>query len=276
MAVADGITTGYVASEGAKIYFETAGGGPALVFLHAGVADRRMWDTQFETFARKFRVVRYDHRGFGKSEKPDGAYALRRDLHNVLAHLGIEKAALVGCSMGGATAIDYTLEHPERVSALIPVGSGVSGWSEWTDDAIRYWTEFMKLAKRGEVDRAREMDAHLWIDGKRDPANVDPTYRARALELHRDNFTLDRLQHPEEEIKPPAIGRLSEIKCPTMVLIGDSDTPELVRLADRIAKEIPGARHVTMQNAAHLPSLEHPEEFNQVLMDFLKPIFGVS
>ncbi len=272
MAVANSsaITSGYVASDGAKIYFESAGSGPALLFIHAGVADCRMWDPQFETFADRFRVVRYDHRGFGKSETSEGAYALRRDLHNVLDHLGIDNAALVGCSMGGATAIDYTLEHPERVSALVPVGSGVSGWSEWTDEAIRYWTKFMKLAKSGAVDRAREMEAHLWIDGTRDPANVVPSYRKRALELHRDNFTLDRLQHPEEEMKPPAIGRLGEIECPTMVLIGDSDTPELVRLADRIAKEVPSARHVTLKNAAHLPSLEHPEEFNRLLYDFLK------
>jgi pimeloyl-ACP methyl ester carboxylesterase len=269
-------TSGYVDSDGAKIYFEAAGNGPALVFIHAGIADRRMWDAQFETFADKYRVVRYDHRGFGNSKMPDSPFALRRDLHNVLVHLGIKKAAVVGCSMGGATAIDYTLEHPERVTALVPVGSGVSGWSEWTDEAIRYWTEFMKLAKSGEVHRAREMDAQLWIDGTRDAADVDPTYRARARELHRDNFTLDRLQHPEEELKPPAIGRLSEIKCPTMVLIGDSDTAELVRLAARIAKEISGARHVTIENAAHLPSLEHPDEFNRLLMDFLKPVLDVS
>ena len=272
MADLSNFNSGYVDSEGAKIYFESAGNGPALVFIQAGVADCRMWDPQFETFAKKFRVVRYDHRGFGKSKMPEGPYALRRDLHSVLVHLGVEKAALVGCSMGGATAIDYTIEHPERVSALVPVGSGVSGWNEWTDDAIRYFTEFMKLAKNREVDRAREMDAQLWIDGTREAANVDPKYRERARELHRDNFSLDRFAHPEQEMKPPAAGRLGEIKCPTMVLIGDSDTPELVRLADRIAKEIPGARHVTIKNAAHLPSLEHPEEFDQQLADFLGPI----
>lgn len=273
MANLANLVSGYVASEGANIYFESAGSGPGLVFIHAGVADRRMWDAQFEGFAPRFRVVRYDHRGFGKSKMPDGPFALRRDLHSVLAHLGIEKAALVGCSLGGATAIDFTLEHPGRVTALIPVGSGVSGWNEWTDEAIRYWTEFMRLAKNGDVDRARDMDAQLWIDGTRDPAKIAANYRARARELHRDNFTLDRLQHPEEELKPPAVGRLGEIKCPTMVLVGDSDTPELVRLADRIAREVAGSRHVTIDNAAHLPSLEHPEEFNRLLLDFLAPIF---
>jgi pimeloyl-ACP methyl ester carboxylesterase len=272
MAKSGAITSGYVDSEGGKIYFECTGLGPALVFIHAGVADCRMWDPQFEALAKKFRVVRYDHRGFGKSDKPDGPYALRRDLDNVLLHLGIDEAALVGCSIGGATAIDYTIEHPERVRALVPVGSGVSGWNEWTDDAIRYWTEFMKLAKNREVDRAREMDAQLWIDGTREAANVNPKFRERARELHRDNFSLDRFQHPEEEMKPAAISRLGEIKCPTIVLIGDSDTPELVRLADRIAKEVPGSQHVTIKNAAHLPSLEHPEEFNRLLTNFLASI----
>jgi len=93
--------------------------------------------------------------------------------------------------------------------------------------------------------------------------------------FHRDNFKLDRLQHPEEVMKRPAVGRLNEIGCPTMVLIGDSDTPELVHLADLMAKQILGARHVTIKNAAHLPSLEHPEEFNRLLMGFLEPISGM-
>jgi pimeloyl-ACP methyl ester carboxylesterase len=265
-----GFKSGYAPSDGAKIYFESAGVGPAVVFIHAGVSDRRMWDPQFDFFARKFRVVRYDLRGFGKSEMPDLPYSNRADLGNVLQHLEIDNATLIGCSMGGAAAIDFTLEHPERVTALLPVGAGVSGWMEWSDEGIRYFTEFMQLAKDGEIERAREMDAVLWLDGPaRDSSRIDPGYRRRAREIHKDNFSLTRFAHPEQELKPPAIGRLGEIKCPTLVLVGDSDTPELIKLATRLASEIPGAKLVTIANAAHLPSLERPDEFNALLSDFL-------
>ena len=270
MTTGSGFKSGYAPSDGAKIYFESAGAGPTVVFIHAGVSDRRMWDPQFDFFARKFRVVRYDLRGFGKSEMPDLPYSNRADLGNVLLHLKIDKAALVGCSMGGATAIDFTLEHPERVTALLPVGAGVSGWNEWSDEGIRYFTEFMRLAKEGNIERAREMDAVLWLDGPaRDPSRIDPSYRRRAREIHKDNFSFTRFAHPEQELKPPAIGRLREINCPTLVLVGDSDTPELMKLATRLAKEIPGARSVTIANAAHLPNLEHPDEFNALVDEFL-------
>ncbi len=175
MTTYSGFKSGYAPSDGAKIYFESAGAGPAVVFIHAGVSDRRMWDPQMDFFARKFRVARYDLRGFGKSEMPDLPYSNRADLVNVLQHLEIDKAALIGCSMGGATAIDLTLEHPERVTALVPVGAGVSGWMEWSDEGIRYFAEFMRLAKDGEIERAREMDAMLWLDGpSRDPSRIPP------------------------------------------------------------------------------------------------------
>jgi pimeloyl-ACP methyl ester carboxylesterase len=229
-----------------------------------------MWDPQFDFFARKFRVVRYDLRGFGKSEMTDLPYSNRADLGNVLLHLEIDKAVLIGCSMGGGAAIDFTLEHPQRVTAILPVAAGVSGWNEWSDEGIRYFTEFMRLAKEGNLERAREMEAVLWLDGPaRDPSRIDPSYRQRAREIHKDNFSLERFPHPEQELNPPAIGRLGEIKCPTLVLVGDSDTPELMKLATRLAKEIPGARFETIANAAHLPNLEHPDKFNALVDEFL-------
>jgi len=265
--------SGFAQSDGARIYFESAGFGPAVVFIHAGVSDRRMWDPQFDYFAERFHVVRYDLRGFGKSEMIDLSYSNRADLGRVLQFLEIEKAALVGCSMGGLTAIDFTLEHPDRVTALLTVGSGVSGWNEWSDEGSRRWTEFMRLAKEGEIERAREMEAVLWLDGPgRNISRIDPIYRRRAREIHKDNFSLARDAHPEEELRPPAIRRLGEIKCPTLILVGDSDTSEIVEIASRLAKEIPGARLVTVANAAHLPSLEHPNEFNAIVNDFLTPI----
>jgi 3-oxoadipate enol-lactonase len=265
-------SSGYAPSGRAQLYFETAGTGEALVFLHAGVSDSRMWDPQFEKFAAKFRVIRYDHRGFGKTKFPDEPFALRDDLFNLLDHLGVKKAVLVGCSMGGAAAIDFALEHPEAVAGLVPVGSGVSGLNDPAQlcaDAVKYWSELLSEIQKGDLDRAREMDAKYWIDGpSRAASEVDPIYRDRALQLHRDNFSLERFARQEKSLTPPAVGRLREINAPTLVVIGDHDSEDLRKLADRFATEIVGARLVKM-NAAHLPSLEHPSKFNSLLDEFL-------
>ena len=87
--------------------------------------------------------------------------------------------------------------------------------------------------------------------------------------MHKDNFSLTRLLHPEEELKPPALGRLGEIKVPALVMVGDSDAPEMIAIADRLAADISGAKRATIRDAAHLPNLEHPDEFNRIVMEFL-------
>lgn len=267
------LTSGYAPSGTAKIYFETAGAGPDLVFVHAGVTDSRMWEPQFEAFPGRFRVARYDHRGFGKSKMPDEPYTLRDDLLSVVRHLGIAKATFVGCSMGGATVVDFALEHREMVTALVLVGSGVSGLNdpkELSADTLKHFTEFFTLIRDKDVEGAREMDAKYWIDGpSRDPSQIDLAYRTRARQLHRENFSIDRFAHQEQPLNPPAIGRLREITAPTLVVIGDNDSPDLVKLADRLAGEIPNASLVTIKNAAHLPSQEHPTQFNGLLDNFL-------
>jgi pimeloyl-ACP methyl ester carboxylesterase len=270
------MTSGYATSGVAKIYFQTAGAGPDLVFVHAGVSDSRMWEPQFDAFANRFRVLRYDHRGFGKSKMPDEPFTLRDDLLSVVRHVGLAKCVFVGCSMGGATVVDFALEHPEMVTALVLVGSGLSGLNDpkqLSADAIKYWAEFLTLVRDKDVERAREMDAKYWIDGpSRDSAQVDPVYRTRARQLHRENFSLDRFAHQEQPLQPPAIGRLREIAAPTLIVIGNHDSEDLVKLADRLASEIPNATLITVMNAAHLPSLEHPGQFNEILDNFLSQL----
>src|SRR5262249_9648148 len=232
----------------------------------------RMWDPQIQRFATKFRVVRYDHRGFGKTEFPDEPFALRDDLSTVLRHLGVRKAVIVGCSMGGAAAIDFTMEHPQGVAGLVLVVSGVSGLNDpaqLSADALKYWSELLTVIQKGDLDRAREMEAKYWIDGpSRASSEVDPVYRDRALQLHRDNFSVERFTRQEKSLTPPAIGRLREINAPTLAVIGDHDSEDLRKVADRLAAEIVGARLVKI-NAAHLPNLEHPAQFNQLLDEFL-------
>ena len=263
--------SGFAPSGDTQIYFETAGSGPPLVFLHAGSFDRRMWDPQFDLFARRFRVVRYDHRGLGKTEPTHTPFMLHEDLLSVMRHLGIARAVLVGCSMGGTTAVDFALAYPDMVDALVLSGPGLSGWT-WSPEIVKLLTETFRRVGAGDIDGARQLNERLWLDGPRDSQSIDPIYRARASALHAENFHPERWTIQPQLPTPPSSERLAEIKAPTLVMIGDSDAPDLHSIANLLVSEIIGARKVTIQNAAHLPNLEHPDQFNRIVMDFLDAI----
>ena len=262
---------GFAPSSDAQIYFETAGNGAPLVFLHAGSADLRMWDPQFDLFARRFRVVRYDHRGFGKTKPTHTPFMLHEDLLSVMRRLGIARAVLVGCSMGGSTAIDFALAYPDMVDALVLSGPGLSGWA-WSPEMVKFLTDMFERIGAGDIDGARELNERLWLDGPRDSRSIDPIYRARASALSVDNFRPERWTIQPQPPSPPSSERLAEIKAPTLVMIGDCDAPDLHKIATLLVSEIAGARLVTILNAAHMPNLEHPDQFNRLAMDFLDAI----
>jgi pimeloyl-ACP methyl ester carboxylesterase len=262
---------GFAPSGDTQIYFETAGSGPPLVFLHAGISDLRMWDPQFDLFARRFRVVRYDHRGFGKTRPTRTPFMLHEDLLSVMRCLGIARAVLVGCSMGGTTAVDFALAYPDMVDALVLSGSGLSGWT-WSPEIVKLLTETFERVGAGDLDGARQLSEQFWLEGQRHSGSIDLIYRARASALYADNFRPERWTIQPQPPNPPSNKRLAEIKAPTLVMIGDRDAPDLHNIADLLVSEIDGARLVTIRNAAHLPNLEHPDQFNQIVMDFLDAI----
>ena len=260
--------SGFAPSSDTQIYFETAGSGPPLIFLHAGVSDLRMWDPQFDLFARRFWVVRYDHRGLGKTRPIHTPFMLHEDLLSVMRHLGIARASLVGCSMGGTTAVDFALAYPDMVDSLVLSGAGISGWT-WSPGIEKMLTEMLRRVAARDIEGARQINEELWLDGPRDAGSIDPIYRARARKLFADNFRPERWTIQPQPPSPPSIERLAEIKAPTLIMIGDCDAPDLLKIANLLASKIAGARKVTIQNAAHMPNLEHPEQFNQLLTDFL-------
>src|ERR687894_2826224 len=148
--------SGFAEVNGAALYYETMGAGEPLVLLHAGIADRRMWDRQFEALAERYRVVRFDRRGFGRSPLTDGPYAHHEDLRGLLDGLGIERASLVGCSMGGAAAIDFALRYPERVRAMVLVGSAVSG-AESDEPPPKEWDQLVAPDEAGDLESVSEL-----------------------------------------------------------------------------------------------------------------------
>ena len=184
-----------------------------------------MWDPQFDLFARRFRVVRYDHRGFGKTKPTHTPFMLHEDLLSVMRRLGIARAVLVGCSMGGSTAIDFALAYPDMVDALVLSGPGLSGWA-WSPEMVKFLTDMFERIGAGDIDGARELNERLWLDGPRDSRSIDPIYRARASALSVDNFRPERWTIQPQPPSPPSSERLAEIKAPTLVMIGDCDAPD--------------------------------------------------
>ena len=276
MADTDNVTTGYADVNGARLYYEVAGEGHPLVFLHAGIANLHMWDDQFRAFSDRYRVVRYDHRGFGQSSAPTGPAAIADDVYGMLKYLHIDNAYVVGCSMGGGAALDFTLAHPEMVDGLVLVGAGVSGAPFEDDDATKALEEEMvAAAKVGDFDKANELEMREWVDGVgRTPDQVDPAFRAKASAMNRALY--DR--HDEmnaidwQAVESPAYPRLESVTAPTLVIVGDRDLPGIQQAADALAARIPGAKKVVMHDTAHLPSMELPDQFNQILGDFLSSL----
>ncbi|GAB4197645.1 MAG: alpha/beta hydrolase [Roseiflexaceae bacterium] len=265
--------TGVAEVNGAQIAYEIAGEGFPLVLIHAGVADRRMWDAQMPAFAQAHRVLRYDMRGYGQTPMPAGPFAHRRDLIGLLEALGIGQAVLLGCSMGGTTAIDAALERPDLVAALIVVGSSPSGL-EIEVAPPRQWDELVAAYKARDMERTAELEVEIWVDGpQRTPDQVPAAVRELVRQMNLIALTNEAagLGQPEP-MSPPAAGRLGEIRVPTLVIHGDLDQPDIPQSSAYLAEQIGGARHVVMPGTAHLPNMEQPEEFNRIVSDFLSNI----
>jgi pimeloyl-ACP methyl ester carboxylesterase len=265
---------GYAPVKDGELYYAADGEGHPLVLLHAGVADHTMWDEFIPVLSRRFRVIRYDARGFGRSRTEDTTYSNRQDLLDLLDHLGVDRAHVVGISRGGQIAIDFAVEHPERVSALVPVASGLGGmdWPEgFSDPASMAAEEAIEAAEAaGEWEKAAEMSGTLWADGPGQPVGRAPAdIRERVRRWTLDTYTRQDGKAQPVPLDPPAIGRLAEIRVPTLVLVGDLDEKIVLIMADDIAEGIPGARKVVFENAAHMIPLEYPERFTELLLSFL-------
>jgi pimeloyl-ACP methyl ester carboxylesterase len=247
-----------------------SGQGPAVVLLHEGIADSRMWDAQVEALAPRHRVVRLDFRGFGRSEPPPGAYSNGRDVVGLLDALRIDRAALVGASMGGNVAVQVAVAHPERVSALVLVASALAD-HDWSEEVRRAWSEEEEAFERGDLDAAVEVNLRTWVDGPgRSPEDVDPALRERVGEMQRRALELYREDvGPEEPLTPDAPGRLGEIRAPTLVVVGDADVADMLDIAERLATGIPGARKVVVPGAAHAVPMEKPDEVSRAILEFL-------
>lgn len=272
------ITSGFAPVESGELYYEVAGEGQLLVLIHAGVADRRMWDPQFDAFARQFRVVRYDARGFGLSRTEATAFSNRQDLADLLNHLGVDRAYLIGVSRGGQIAVDFAVEHPARVAALIPVAAGLSGFDFEpiaADMAINHmFMEMEELWNARDFERLTELEVRMWADGPGQPAGRAPAHvRELVRQMCLENYRRQDGEATPIPLDPPAAGRLGEIAAFTLVIVGDLDTRGTLLMADALAAGIAGARKVVFPGVAHMVPMEASEVFNRVVTEFLRATF---
>jgi 3-oxoadipate enol-lactonase len=254
---------------GARIHYERAGEGMPVIFLHAGVADSRMWEPQVAAFAKHFDVIRPDLRGFGQSELPAGRWSAVRDLLALIDDLRLKPAHLVGCSIGGGLAIDFALEHGERASKLVLVGAGIGG-TNFGQKYPELWTDIEAAEQAKDFDALNQAEMRLWLDGPRRPAGyVGQPLRDLFLDMNGKNMANDWESAPTDPLEPPAVERLHEITAPTLVVVGDEDVPPVFDAVELLMEKIPHARKAVIHDAAHLPNLEHPHEFNSAVLGFL-------
>lgn len=260
----------------AQIYVEEAGEGLPVVLVHNGIGDLRTWDDQFPVFARSYRTIRYDMRGWGRSICPSGAFSHSQDLATLLQTLDASPACVVGSSFGGRVALDLALESPECVSALVLAGTALGGY-RMSEDLDAFELQIEAAMEAGDIPAAAEVDLRVWVDGpQRSPEQVDAGVRARARALAEHVYeVIPRQSHDAVPLPPdvPAIALLPNIRVPTLVIVGELDQPDMHAIADLLAGKVPNARKVGMPGTAHLPHMERSEEFNRIVLDFLREAY---
>ncbi|HEY0069774.1 MAG TPA: alpha/beta fold hydrolase [Chloroflexia bacterium] len=268
--------SGMIEAAGGPLYYEVAGEGHPLLLIHAGIADHRMWDDQWEEYSRPYRVIRYDTRGFGDTPVLDRPYSNRQDILELLDHLDVDKTYIIGVSRGGQIAVDFTLENPGRVEALVVVGAGIGGATdgpEPTPEEMQAFDEMEAAEAREDWERVADTDVRVWVDGFGRPGGKgDQRVREKVRQMCLDTYRRPSGNGQPVILDPPAAGRLGEIVVPTLVLVGEYDTSGAQYNADALASGIPAARKAVIEGTAHVPNMEKPEEFDRLVLDFLSGI----
>jgi pimeloyl-ACP methyl ester carboxylesterase len=264
---------GRIAVPGGHLWAQWAGEGSGVLLAHAGIADARMWDPQWEALAARHRVVRYDLRGFGRSEVEHVTFSNRADMVAVLDAAGLERAVLVGCSRAGQIVVDTALEFPDRVAGIAWVCGGLGGSdapSTPEEEALFERAEALEAAK--DWAAAADLDVAMWVDGFGQPPGRAPEpVRELVRRMAYETYAQEKVYGDPVPLDPPAAARLGELRGPLLALVGRYDESATHANADRLVAAVPGARRLDV-DTAHLPNLERPAWFTETLLAFLADV----
>jgi pimeloyl-ACP methyl ester carboxylesterase len=260
------VTSGMVPVDGGSLYYETLGKGAPVILIHGGFGDRRMWDPQFETLSQAFRVVRYDHRGFGKSSASTQAYSPVADLVKLMDHLELKRANLVGNSMGGTLALDFALLQPDRTGAVVVIASAAGGYPTPEED-MKSVDQVMRTAR----EKGTAAALPLWLQHPMiGVAMSHPAAGPLVRTMVEDNQKMLVADHwPQEPMSPPAYERIAGLNANVLFIVGDRDVASVRAGADASAARIKKAKVITIKDADHLPHMEKPAEVNKLLVEYI-------
>ena len=241
--------------------------------IHAGFLDSRMWDDQFQLFAKSARVIRYDVRGFGRSSKPSAEYSDAEDLLALLKHLNIESTSILGISNGGRIAFDFVSVHPSMVNRLILVSPGIRGYKSSGPEEDREWKELDKkmdlqdlAISENRIDDAVNIDLKVWASAQGTPSK-NRILKIATTNSHIHKNPPNKLQKSPE---PPAFTKLDQIRIPTILIVGDQDVKGMQTMTKRLHELIPGSELRVIRGADHIANMSRPEEFNAIVSSFLE------
>jgi pimeloyl-ACP methyl ester carboxylesterase len=258
--------SGFVDVDGGRLYYQEAGQGPTVVFLHDGLLHSGTWDEQIAPWSSHHRVVRYDRRSYGRSPAAWAPYSDLDDLLTLLDALAVDRTTIIGASSGGRLAVDFTLAHPERVEALVLVGAVVGGMEYSTHFTARSLRNDGPLHTGDGVQEAIERR----IDDPYLTAASSVAARAHIrdiLEANPHHLTDSGSYQQQPNFK--TLDRLGEVQVPTLIVVGEADIPDVHAHAGAFETGIEGAKRVVLPDAGHLVHLETPAAFNELVSEFL-------
>lgn len=250
---------------GTRLYYETAGSGSPVVFIHGLGSNLSFWDAQLEAFAKHYFVIRYDLRGHGKSTLPSEPYAHDADLNALLAHLNVPKAHLIGQSLGGEVAINFALAYPKKTLSLVLADSALDG-HEWSQEWGESWLPIVAAAPLGRDTWLPIVLAHSMFE----PGFRNTAVKARLTEIF-SSYTAWHFMNADPVIQndPPASERIEQLRVPTLILNGELEPPDFQAISKLLEEKLPNARKLEFSDTGHVLPLENPEKFNEVVLNFL-------
>ncbi|MEO7295538.1 MAG: alpha/beta fold hydrolase [Candidatus Limnocylindria bacterium] len=262
--------SGFLETNGARIYYEADGDGPAVILIHAGVANLRMWDDQVTALRERYRVIRYDTRGFGQTVTDAGEYSNRADIAALLDHVGEDSAHVLGISRGGKIALDFALEYPYRTRSVVVAAGGIGGYESPDEANASEFEAAEKMVEAKDWAGISEWETDYWAEGPGQPrGRVHPAVRAKVHDWILTTYQAEKEEGQPQPLDPPAVGRLGELKAPLLVMIGTLDDSGTQESMHHLAAAVPGARLEVFEGSAHMINLEQPDRFNRVLTAFL-------